>query len=249
MPKFLELLRYLDNCINQGINNLVSDFKISTLGIFIIMSMVYGIVHSLGPGHGKSLVASFFMKEKYPLKKSLTMAAIVSIIHIGSAIILSFLLYFILTGIKGMLRIKMQGYFMAASGILITIMGLIFLGLKILKASEIKSETRFKNKNFLLVGISAGIVPCPVTLTVMLFSLSKGVPILGIVSAVSISVGMFMLISLIGFTAIKFRDGILFLSDKTVRKTELVSVILEYASIAMIIVIGLLMSLSILLKH
>jgi hypothetical protein len=28
-------------------------------------------VHSLGPGHGKSLVASFFMKEKHPQRKSL----------------------------------------------------------------------------------------------------------------------------------------------------------------------------------
>ena len=242
---FLGILRNMDNIINETIRNLITNFKFSTLIMLALISFIYGILHSIGPGHGKTLVASFFLKEKHPLQKSLLLASIVSVIHTGSAVVLSFLLCFILTGIKGMFRIKMQSHFMAVSGILITVIGIFFLFLKILQKEETKTST--KNKNLFLIGFSAGIVPCPVALMIMLLAISRNITIIGLVSVISISIGMFFLLTIIGLISIKSRDGILLTLSRITKKSEIVSMIIEYISIILIILIGIGMSLKILL--
>ena len=248
IPLFLEILRSMDNIINETIRNLISNFNILTLIILFFISFLYGILHSIGPGHGKTLIASFFLKEKHPLKKSLLLSGIVSIIHSGSAIILSFLLYFVLTGIKGMFKIKLQSYFMATSGILIIIIGILFLILKIFHKDEINSKSLPKNRNLILIGLSAGIVPCPVALMIMLLTISKNIIFIGLLSVFSISMGMFFLLTIIGLISIKSRDGIIFVSGKITKNNEIISTVIEYMSIIFIILIGIGMSLNIILS-
>lgn len=247
---FIEILRNMDNNLNFLFRDLISNFKISTFVFLILISFIYGIIHSIGPGHGKSLVASFFLKEKHPLKKSLILSVIISVIHTGSAVVLSFLLFFVLTSIKGMFRIKMQSYFMAASGLLILIIGILFLFLKIFRKNPKNNieEKHSKNGNLILIGVSAGIVPCPASLMIMLLALSKNIICIGLTSVLSISLGMFFLLTIIGVISIKSRDGIIFFSDKTLKKSKLISIILEYFSIVLIIIIGLGMSLNFILS-
>lgn len=84
---FIDTIRTLDAVIREATENFVTGFSFSSLLILLSVSFIYGIVHSAGPGHGKSLVASFFIKEEHPLKKSFTLAVIISLIHTGSAII------------------------------------------------------------------------------------------------------------------------------------------------------------------
>ncbi len=244
---FLELLRTLDDKINMLIQGLSTDF---TLGSFIILmglSFLYGLLHSIGPGHGKTLVASFFLKESHPLRKSLRLATIISLIHSGSAVIISVLLYYVLTGIQGFFHIKMQSYFMVVSGILIVIIGVFFLIYKILHKEKDISEDKIKNKGLVFIGISAGIVPCPAALMIMLFTLSNSIPTVGLASVAGISAGMFILLSGIGYISIKSRKGIMAVSQKIINRTEAISAIVEYLSIILMIFIGMTMSLKILL--
>ncbi|HNZ25852.1 MAG TPA: hypothetical protein PLG34_00005 [Spirochaetota bacterium] len=237
MKHFIEILRFFDNYINETLRNLINNFDIVTVLLLILISFIYGILHSLGPGHGKALVASFFLKEKHPVQKSLLLAAIISIIHTGSAIILAILFRFVLTGLKGIFRIKLQNYFITASGILIIIIGILFFILKIIHKNNESIKLK-KNTNIFLVGVSAGIIPCPVALTISLLTLSKNIFIIGILSVTSISLGMFILISLVGFLSIILRDQMLTLSNKLLNKGKLFSIIIEYVSIILIIIIG-----------
>ncbi len=245
---FIEILRWSDDNINELIRGLISGFNLSSLFILIGLSFLYGILHSIGPGHGKSLVASFFLKEKRPLRKSLVLSMIISIIHTGSAIILSFLLFFVLTGIKGMFRIKLQSYFMIASGILIIVAGTFFLIFKIFCKEKDGEDKNLDDKNLLLIGISAGIVPCPVALMIMFLTLSKKAFFIGLLSVSFISFGMFVLLSLIGIASSKLRDGILSVSSRFIKKGETVAVIIEYVSILLIIFIGISILSGILIK-
>jgi ABC-type nickel/cobalt efflux system permease component RcnA len=50
--------------------------------------------------------------------------------------------------------------------------------------------------------------------------------------------GMFILISLVGFLSIILRDQMLTLSNKLLNKGKLFSIIIEYVSIILIIIIG-----------
>lgn len=241
---FVELIRWMDNYINTTIQNLQHEFTLSAFFIFIIFSFLYGIVHSAGPGHGKTIITVYFLKEKNPIIKAVILSSIVSIIHTGSSIILAFLFATILSGIKGFFRIKLQSYFILASGILIAIIGIFFLLLKVLK----KEVHKISNKNIFLIGFSAGIIPCPVALVIMLFSISNNIISIGLISVLSISLGMFSLLILIGIVGIKLRSALLYISNKYFNKVEKISEILEYISILLIIFIGSFMSLNIIIK-
>ena len=105
-----------------------------------------------------------------------------------------------------------------------------------------------KNKNTFMIGISAGIVPCPVALVIMLFAISNDIIVIGLFSILAISFGMFILLILVGIISIKLRDGLMALSSQFSKKVELVSLVVEYLSIVLIILIGLFMFLRFLIK-
>ncbi len=243
---FIEILRHFDNSLNTLIRDLSTSFNIISFAILVLISFLYGLIHSLGPGHGKSLVAAYFLKEKQPLKKSLLLAGVISLIHSGSAIVLSILFSFVLTGIKGMMQIKMQGYFMFASGLLICAIGLFFLITKIFFNKENEPEVVPKSKNLFLVGFSAGIVPCPAALMIMLITIAKGAPLIGLTAVIAISLGMFTILTIIGTVSITIRNKIISASGTISGRVQLISTIVEYLSISLIILIGAAMMLTIL---
>lgn len=237
--RFVGLLRHFDQIINTTLREIVTDFSFSTLLVLFGVSFVYGILHSIGPGHGKALIASYFLKEKHKSVKSLLLSAVVSFIHTGAAVILAFLLFYVLTGIRGMFRIQLQSYFIFASGIMITLIGFLFLVLRIFYGGKKKTEQKWEKRNFYLVGISAGIIPCPVSSMIMMLTIAHGVVYVGLISVFSISLGMFTVLSLVGMISIASRTGILTASEKVFNKTELVSKIIEYLSIIFVIILGL----------
>ncbi len=236
---FVDLLRRFDQIINSTLREIVSDFSFSTLLLLFGVSFVYGIIHSIGPGHGKALIASYFLKEKHKLGNSLLLSAIVSFVHTGAAIILSFLLFYVLTGIRGMFRVQLQSYFIFASGLMITIIGLLFLALKVFYRKKEEASQRWSKRNFILVGVAAGVIPCPVSSMIMMLTITHRAAYIGLISVFSISLGMFTVLSLVGLISIASRSGILTASEKVFKKTELVSKIIEYLSILFVILLGL----------
>lgn len=237
----------MDNRLNELLRNLSEQQSFSVVLILLLISFVYGVIHSMGPGHGKALVASFFLKEEHPLRRSLFLAAVISLIHTGSALIIAYLFNFVLTSVRGMFRIKLQGYFIAVSGILIVCAGLFFLIRKIIKKKDEHVKKFEKKGNVFLIGISAGIVPCPAALMIMMFAFTAGIPFIGLYSVIFISLGMFFLLSVIGLIVIRSRKGIIDLSTSRFKKSERVALFFEYFSIVAIICIGMIMSLRILI--
>jgi len=242
---FVTLLKEFNQSINHTIRDLVTDFTIEALLLLIGISFLYGLIHTAGPGHGKLLVTSFFTKEKHPLRKVFTLAGTISVVHSGFAVVLSLLIFYVFTGVRGMFKIKMQSYFIIASGILILTIGLLFLILKILKKDDLDFKFFGKSRNVFLVGLAAGIVPCPAALMIMLLTLSKDAVVLGLISVAAISIGMFLLLSLVGYLSLRSRQGILTIAEGKIRRVEKISVVIEYLSIILIIAIGTSMVVSI----
>jgi len=179
------------------------------------------------------------------LRKVFTLAGTISVVHSGFAVVLSLLIFYVFTGVRGMFKIKMQSYFIIASGILILTIGLLFLILKILKKDDLDFKFFGKSRNVFLVGLAAGIVPCPAALMIMLLTLSKDAVVLGLISVAAISIGMFLLLSLVGYLSLRSRQGILTIAEGKIRRVEKISVVIEYLSIILIIAIGTSMVVSI----
>jgi ABC-type nickel/cobalt efflux system permease component RcnA len=221
---------------------LTSDLNLRKLMIFLGISFLYGIIHSAGPGHGKAIIFTFFLKERHYKAKAVLMAGLTAFTHTLSAIILALLMNTLLVGIKGFLRIKMQGYFIFANGILIMIIGILFLIKEVLAKNKEVEEELATNNNIYLIGITAGLIPCPASLMIMLFSISNRIIPLGLLSVLGISVGMFVLLIAVGILSIKCKEN---LSNVKENKTAAITRGVEFLSIILIICIGLLMSLTV----
>ena len=236
--KLFYLIQYFYNFINEFIRELHTDFNFPTYFALISIALIYGVLHSAGPGHGKTIIATYFFKDKNKISKSLLLSAIVSLTHTSTAIILSLLLSFIFTGVQRFFHIKLQYYFTFASGLMIILIAIAFFIFKLInKFKKQEKKVEFK-KNLILTGISAGIVPCPVSLMVMLFAISHNIIIIGLSVVFSISIGMYLLLSLIGFISIKTRNTLLELSEKKIKKSEYIGDSIEVISILIMFIIG-----------
>ncbi len=137
---------------------------------------------------------------------------------------------------------KLQRHLMLISGIMIIIVGIVFLILKIIKKDEVHINQRTK-KNIFAVGFAAGIVPCPVAMTIMFFVIPRNLVFYGIIIVTAISLGMFVLLSTVGIVGIKSRDAIIGAAGRG-KIAGIVGNILEYGSVIFIILIGIMMTLS-----
>ena len=53
----------------------------------LLVAFIYGLVHTLGPGHGKAVVISYFVGEGGGLMRGVGMGTRIAIFHVLSAIV------------------------------------------------------------------------------------------------------------------------------------------------------------------
>jgi len=195
-----ELNRYIATTIRSldDENSLMTSLAI--LGI----AFLYGLVHAIGPGHGKALVALYFTSNKSDYKKAFKMGYLISIIHAFSALVFTFGIFFIL---KTMFRRNFDQFSdiaMQISAVMIISVGM-YLIYEAYKSRKEKEKKLIKsNKSETAVAFSAGIVPCPGVMTIVLFCIVLGHYTLAILSAISMSIGMGLTISVAGILSIAF---------------------------------------------
>jgi len=223
-----ELNRYISGSIRE-INDESSLYS-SLVVIFI--AFIYGVVHAVGPGHGKALVALYFTSNKSSYKKAFKMGYMISIIHAISALIFTFSIFFIL---KTMFRHNFNEFSHIAiliSAIMISLVGLYLIYEAYTHRKQKEKKQKIDNKSELAVAFSAGIVPCPGVMTIVLFCIVLGQYSLGIVSALAMSIGMGLTISIAGIFSIA-------LNKKVSTKLESKSYILEIIGGLLVFTLGI----------
>jgi len=201
--KYLITLQYeINSYISTTIRSVNDESSITTSFIILGIAFLYGIIHAVGPGHGKALVAFYFTSNKGDYKKAFKIGYLISIIHTTSALIITFGIFYIL---KTMFRKNFNDFSQIAmqiSAIMIMFVGvyLIYEAYRNRKAKEL--QTIQKNKSEYAVALSAGIVPCPGVMTIVLFCVVLKQYFLGILAAIFMSVGMGLTISIAGILSI-----------------------------------------------
>ena len=227
--------------MNSKLNRILKDmkhgFKLKYFLILISVSLLFGVLHAIGPGHGKMIVGAYFLKEKSSPINALKLGSIIAITHSGLAILLGIIFGIIVKSMKMHGRIDVQNYMGIISGAFITLLGTYYLWQKI------KDKEHFHylpgKKNEILLGIFSGMVPCPVSMTIILFSIYLDVFFFGFLSVLFFSVGMACTISLLGFITIKSRHLISRISIKNKQKAQVMQKVFGIVTSLLIIIIGL----------
>jgi nickel/cobalt transporter (NicO) family protein len=198
--------QYELNKLVSGNLKLLDSPEAMTAGLAVIgIAFIYGVIHAVGPGHGKSLVGLYFLREGGSYKKALKMGYTIAIVHAVSALTLTMGIYYLLNTLFSKSFKEFSSYSMVASGVLIIIVGCYLVYESYSQKNE-KDTTKLSNKNSYAIAISAGIVPCPGVMTITLFAISMGHIILGVLSALVMSIGMGLTISLAGIASVTMRN-------------------------------------------
>lgn len=189
--------------------NIASSFRqIDELGIYgsliiVGIAFVYGVVHAVGPGHGKAVVASYFLSHGKKLYSAFKIGYLVAVVHALSALIVTFVIYYLLEGIFSKTFNQSVDVMYKVSGVMIVLVG-IYLAYEVVRDwHKCEKQDDTKSKKPFIVALSIGIVPCPGVMTVLLFSLLLGHLVTGVFAAIAMSVGMGLTISLAGVLALK----------------------------------------------
>lgn len=234
------LIKHFDRVLRCAMLDLRSNMTIRKIFWFTGVSFIYGIIHAAGPGHGKALFSAYFINRKGNIPQVFTAATVLVLTHTLVSVLITLLFIFVLKGTDAFFKIRMQGYLMGANGLLIFAVGLFLLFKKNIQSGKKDNTNQYSagsSYSPFWLGVLAGCVPCPVTIFVMTFSLTYGIPEAGIASVLGLSAGMFVLTSALGIIVVKGRESILHSSNYII-KTEKVSGILESTSLVLIILIG-----------
>ncbi|MBT6993864.1 MAG: hypothetical protein HN952_02805 [Candidatus Cloacimonetes bacterium] len=227
----------LKSTLTTLLKNLSNSFNFKYFIILIAISTAFGIIHAIGPGHGKMIVGSYFLKEKSTPIKAIKIGCTIAITHSGLAIFLGIIFGIFVKSMKMHGRIDIQNYIGIVGGILITFLGIYYLWQKISNASHLHKISSGNNE--MLLGIFSGLIPCPISMTIILFSLYFNVFLYGFISVIFFSVGMAFTISLIGIMIIKSRNFISQIPVKNKRKIDNLQNIFGIVTSISIIIIGI----------
>ena len=224
-----------------------------TYMLLLFFAYIYGLIHALGPGHGKTLVASYFLSHDKSYTKALFISLSIGVVHTFSAFLLTLLIYFIVDSFLAQFLDNAVYYTTKISALIIISIALYLFYKKIKAYKELKkvqkraaytfsatphvatcgcSSCKVENNSTdMALIISAGIIPCPGTITIFIFSLSLGLYYAGFLSALIMSLGMSTIIFLSALLSVALRK-------KTSNGNRNIKKYLEYTSLSIILVLG-----------
>lgn len=165
-------------------------------GLFVLffMSIIYGIFHSLAPGHGKSLVGLYATSEIGGYAKSLKIAFIISISHILSSYLIASILFFFSKEI--IFSASYENLFTMFVGVSIVILSLLGIRKRFSLNNSCGCSSCCMNKQDTVFAISIGLMPCIGVVMFFILVYKFGDFYSGLFSALGIFVGMFLIMSI-----------------------------------------------------
>src|SRR5215203_3212669 len=93
--RIMEFLVAIQRSINSVITADLSAFAATrdwmALLAVLPLGVLFGAVHALTPGHGKAVLASYLVGSRLAALRAVAIAAVLSLTHVGSAVLLALL--------------------------------------------------------------------------------------------------------------------------------------------------------------
>lgn len=189
----------------------------------ILISLLYGVFHAVGPGHGKAVISAYLLANERALRRGVGLAFLASLVQGLSAVLLVALLALLL-GMAGLAVKQSTAYLESASYALVAMVGawMLWSLLRpgtaggqvhghahapghdcghshvphpgVLERVSLKKGTLSKAVGIVL---AVGIRPCSGAVLVLLFALAHGVFLAGIAATFAMALGTAVTVSLL----------------------------------------------------
>jgi nickel/cobalt exporter len=205
LDQLIAIQRWIYAALSADLNAFAATRDWLALAAVLPAGVLFGAVHALTPGHGKSILASYLVGSRLAAMRAFAVAAVLALTHVGSAVLLALLAAPLITRTLGGVgrAPTLEGL---SRGLLIAI-GVWLL----LRAWRGRSHPHGEG---LVVGFVAGLIPCPLTLFAMFFALSRGVPEAGLVFALAMMLGVLATLALVALLTTFMRDRLMTLLSR-----------------------------------
>ncbi|HEY4164706.1 MAG TPA: sulfite exporter TauE/SafE family protein [Dongiaceae bacterium] len=216
----------LESRINRTINAQLIEIKDGghpwALWGGLVIGLLYGIFHALGPGHGKTVIVGYFLGHHARPWRGVVMASWISISHVIGAIVIVFVVHTILSRSLASPVDEVDGL-RVFSYAAILLIGLFML-YSALRGGHSHAHAHGHEghdhghvhgpacahvpgagRQQGILGIAAGFIPCSGATLILVFALTNGIILSGIAMTLAIAVGMAMTLSVMGVTSILVR--------------------------------------------
>ena len=186
---------------------------------FLPMGILFGAAHALTPGHSKAVLATYLAGSDASVRRGLLVSLTLSFTHVTIAVLIAALslpLVSIALGSVGRAPLLED----VSRGLL----GLI--GVWMIWRAFRHGHHHHKHEGE-AVGVMAGLIPCPLTLFAMTFAISRGVPVAGILFAITMMVGVALTLSCVAVLSILFRERLVHFFDSRPRLFDIISRTIE----------------------
>ncbi len=225
-PAFLQplmaKLAVFQHTIKQQMVARAKDIRQYPIGMsfwgFMLLAFSYGVVHALGPGHGKIYTCSYFLSRPGTVKKVLLFGNLTMLMHVlsGALLILFGALILKTSGALTLENSKIVlerfSYGMLA-GVGVFIAGKIIREIKSGHGHHHEFSDRADIKSLVLTALAVGIVPCPGAALILLFSLTLGILSAGLWAMLFIAMGMAITSSMFAYGTIVFQKTFLAMAN------------------------------------
>ena len=193
------------------------------------VAFLYGMVHALGPGHGKFVIMSYFMGREVYVLRGLVMAIQMAVVHVIAAVVIVWVADILLKTSLGIGLADVPGI-RAGSFLIIAAIGVYMLYQAVRGSgghTHTHTHTHDHDHNHHhhhhghshdhahgashateggLVALAVGMVPCPGAVLVMLYAIANDMIYPGFLLVAAMSAGIGLTIAILGVATILLRQ-------------------------------------------
>jgi nickel/cobalt exporter len=212
-----------------AMTNMEQGRSVGAVSLGVLIAFAYGALHTLGPGHGKAVVISYFVGTCGSLRRGVLMGARIAAMHVLSAVVVVFLLDFAVRQATGAAPSDYRLIRLGSYALIVAIgAAMLWRALAALRAQRAAgaeghahhhhhhhdahagcaacAAAEAGSKGGGWIAAAVGVVPCTGALIVMLFGLANDLVIPAVMMVIAISAGMALAMSAIGVAAILGRN-------------------------------------------
>jgi nickel/cobalt exporter len=229
MQTLLSIQHWLYGGMGRGLGEVAGGEPRAILAA-MAAAVLFGAVHALMPGHGKTVLVSYHLGQPGRLRDGITNGAILTLTHVGLAVIL------VLAGFAVISKVFAYGgrtpQFEIASGALIAAMGAFLL------YRALASDHHATPRNGKTLALVTGMIPCPLTTFIMSYAIARGMLGAGLTVTAAMAGGMIATIGGIALAAAFARDRFIGLIVRTEALRHRLGRALEVAGSAAVLGFG-----------
>jgi nickel/cobalt exporter len=217
---------WITDIFTTAMRNMEQGRSVGTIGLALLIAFGYGALHTLGPGHGKAVVISYFVGTGGSLRRGVWMGVRIAVMHVLSAVVVVFLLDFAVRQATGAAPSDYRLIRLGSYALIVAI-GAVMLwralaAVRSQRAAEAHhhhhhhhdahagcaacAAANASSRGGGWIAAAVGVVPCTGALIVMLFGLANDLVVPAVMMVVAISAGMALAMSAIGIAAILGRN-------------------------------------------